>query len=542
MKHQQGYLSFVSVILIVIIGFIGMSVAYMESSSATATSNQAASLQALYLAEAGLEHATRELLLPTVASRYSCNGGGSSNLASTALTNTVGAGSYSVNSGGAPTYPTITTLNGALNSSDTTITVSSTSGYDNQGRIMIDRELINYYGKTSTTFTGAVRGVDGTTAVSHASGAAVGQYECKLVSQGGVPAVTGTPRGLRKIQDYLQLQETWAVGDTVNNNYSLIRWNKAGSEVTWSDGSDNSGKKDLKGISALSYSDIWAVGASAEFIHWDGSDWSKTTVTPNVTYNGVYCYASNDCHAVGDQKSNEEVILDYDGSSWSRATVGGNNSNKIDLKAVHCDAQTDCWAVGSRDGSTKVFYQCSGGPPCSWSGVDVSLANGLFTFNGVYCNSTSDCWAVGANDNFARYNGTSWSAYSTGLPSTNYRSIFCNNASDCWAVGDSNSSQDLFVHWNGTSWSRDSSNPSPVVNLRGVACAKTISSSASTQDCWAVGNRSGGNPQVFHYDGSSWTNFSTSGLSLPNVDLYGVAMIGPSSQPQAGWSEVFATN
>ena len=66
-----------------------------------------------------------------------------------------------------------TTLNGAINNSVTTITVVSTSAFPASGIIDIDTELITYTGKTPTTFTGCVRGANGTTAASHLTAATV---------------------------------------------------------------------------------------------------------------------------------------------------------------------------------------------------------------------------------------------------------------------------------------------------------------------------------------------------------------------------------
>ena len=66
-----------------------------------------------------------------------------------------------------------TTLNGAINNSVTTITVVSTSAFPASGIIDIDTELITYTGKTATTFTGCVRGANGTTAASHLTAATV---------------------------------------------------------------------------------------------------------------------------------------------------------------------------------------------------------------------------------------------------------------------------------------------------------------------------------------------------------------------------------
>ena len=73
------------------------------------------------------------------------------------------------------TIPTSVTnqLNGAINNSVTTITVDSTTGFPTSGTINIDLELITYTAKTATTFTGCVRGVNGTTAASHLDNALV---------------------------------------------------------------------------------------------------------------------------------------------------------------------------------------------------------------------------------------------------------------------------------------------------------------------------------------------------------------------------------
>ena len=62
---------------------------------------------------------------------------------------------------------TTTTLDGAITSVDTTITVDSTAGFETAGTITIEDEDIVYTGKTPTTFTGA------TVTESHADGVTV---------------------------------------------------------------------------------------------------------------------------------------------------------------------------------------------------------------------------------------------------------------------------------------------------------------------------------------------------------------------------------
>jgi len=66
-----------------------------------------------------------------------------------------------------------TALSFSITSAATTINVISTVGFSEQGRISIDSELIEYTGKTATSFTGATRGTAGTIAISHNSGAIV---------------------------------------------------------------------------------------------------------------------------------------------------------------------------------------------------------------------------------------------------------------------------------------------------------------------------------------------------------------------------------
>jgi len=87
-----------------------------------------------------------------------------------------GAGTW-----GGVVFGTATTAvsGGTLSSSNTTVTVTSTTGFSTPtGTLLIDQETITYTGTTGTTFTGCTRGVSGTgsgAATTHANGAAVVQ-------------------------------------------------------------------------------------------------------------------------------------------------------------------------------------------------------------------------------------------------------------------------------------------------------------------------------------------------------------------------------
>ena len=76
----------------------------------------------------------------------------------------------------------ITTLSSGIDDDDTTIPVVSTSSFDSTGTIIINTENITYTGTSSTSFTGATRGAESTTAASHSSGDTVAQIDA-----GGIP-------------------------------------------------------------------------------------------------------------------------------------------------------------------------------------------------------------------------------------------------------------------------------------------------------------------------------------------------------------------
>jgi hypothetical protein len=89
-----------------------------------------------------------------------------------------------------------TTLTAALDASNTTITVASTTGFSNaSGTLLIDQELATYTGNTATTFTGATRGANGTLAATHSNGSIV--YNASKYTGWGQSAASGIPQQLR---------------------------------------------------------------------------------------------------------------------------------------------------------------------------------------------------------------------------------------------------------------------------------------------------------------------------------------------------------
>ena len=95
-----------------------------------------------------------------------------------------GAGIWGGISGSAAT--TAVNDGSGMTASATSVTVDSSANFEATGYLLIDSEIIQYTGKTSTTFTGLTRGLFGTTAATHADDATVTE-----ASGGwGVPATT----------------------------------------------------------------------------------------------------------------------------------------------------------------------------------------------------------------------------------------------------------------------------------------------------------------------------------------------------------------
>jgi hypothetical protein len=142
----------------------------------------------------------------SIAANASDSGNGGASVVGTYQI-TTGSATFTQNTGwGAGTWGgvilgTVTTaLNGAINNSVTTITVTSTTGFTATGNILIDQENISYTGVTATTFTGCTRGLSGTgsgAAASHLTAASVVQSTTFTGWGQSAPAGQGIGQQLR---------------------------------------------------------------------------------------------------------------------------------------------------------------------------------------------------------------------------------------------------------------------------------------------------------------------------------------------------------
>ncbi len=183
--NEKGVALIAAVATLLILSLMGAVVVSVVGTESYSVVHQAQSLDTYWIAEAGVHRAL------TYLSRE--DGTCTAISGAAAFTNVaLGGGTFTVT---ATRYnPSPGSLAADITAASTTISVGAgeTTGFAPRGRIAIGSELIDYTGTTATTFTGARRGVDGTTApAQHSAGAAVSQYQCTITSISTLPSSFG---------------------------------------------------------------------------------------------------------------------------------------------------------------------------------------------------------------------------------------------------------------------------------------------------------------------------------------------------------------
>ena len=138
---------------------------------------------------------------------------------------------------------TASTLSSGITDAVTTIPVASSFYYPEQGgTVLIDSEQITFTGKATGQLTGCTRGVNGTTAAAHSSGAMVHNYTDHANGVHLINAATGNFITGRSDQNY---QRGLYVGTDCDSNYidlMCITWgqkNETGQSAIYLDGQYN---------------------------------------------------------------------------------------------------------------------------------------------------------------------------------------------------------------------------------------------------------------------------------------------------------------
>lgn len=537
MRKQRGYFLILAVIFIFVIGMMGALLSYIFANRARISAAVYNGMGTFYIAESGLEAATRYITRPSLdvaPLRVSC-GSVTGTVQLTAAT--MASGQFTATA----TAPVVraSTLSSVITSSASSIAVASAASFAAQGRIVIDRESIDYAAISGNTFVGLTRGADGTIASSHASGAAVGQYQCSLDVTAATPTIASSSYQ-RELQWGVQLQDGWAVGNRNVSNYTFYRWN-GGTELSWTDNSfascGTTCRANLNAVSMLSYADGWAVGdrTSGGFytlLRWDGSSW-----TPNLTVTacsgqhlmGVSMVSSQEGWAVGIRdtatcsgSNYRYTVLRWNGSTWSALSnatspsIPADNSANQNLNAVHViDTNGDgAGNIGFAVGNNGAILKYNGS---NWVADASPVSTNLF---GVAVVSASEAWAVGASGDILKWNGSSWSLFDTTVSQQlNAVSMLDTNGDGLADFGVAVGNNGRIMTYNGSSWSATTSSSN---NLFAVGVI-------DANDAWAAGAAG----RLTHWDGSVWTTSSVAEV------VNGLSFVSAKNKKTTGWTQVF---
>lgn len=414
LSAQRGASLLMAVVfLLIVIALFGLVGLRLAGTDITDTSLQNDSVEALFLAESGLERAIQRLAAGTA-----CD---------VAL---------------APEAPR------SLGRGDFQILSANPVGSLCRVRVL-GRVLLNGTARAQRT-------IEGDLSVS-SGGWAVGLNRTIVYWNGTAWTTTGftngTPAGRDLFAVYcISVSDCWAVGESG----TIVRGN--GSSWTTAGFTNNApGGEDLLGVHCPDTSTCWAVGTNGTLVRWNGatSTWSTAGFTngapSNRDLNAVYCLSATSCWAVGERLSGDGTIVRLVGSNWTTSGFTNNTPN-AHLRGVACPAANDCWAVGNTSGGAETIVRWNGS---GW--VDMPSYSGVpnVRLNAVHCIDASTCWAVGntssSRGTIIRLSGGSWSnaGITNNSPDEVLYGLNCSPGGDCWAVGNAGAS----VRLSGTTWS-----------------------------------------------------------------------------------------
>jgi hypothetical protein len=140
-----------------------------------------------------------------------------------------------------------------------------------------------------------------------------------------------------------------------------------------------------------------------------------------------------------------------------------------------------------------------------WAQVTSPTGDILYSIDMI---TPTDGWVVGFNGTILHWDGASWTLTPSPI-SADLFSVDMLSATDGWAVGtmyENFSMTSKILHWNGTIWSEVTPPPSATGILNSI-------SMISSMEGWTVGWRG----EIFYWNGSEWTEFSSPTTSSLNA-------------------------
>lgn len=308
----------------------------------------------------------------------------------------------------------------------------------------------------------------------------------------------------------------WAVGSYGNGSGSFPLIEHRG-HSHWTVVSSPHIAGSLSGIAAIAGNNIWAVGENDSsnmqetlIEHWNGKAW-QIVASPNFAPSGnalaaISAVSASDIWAVGITTSAsstsgyQPLIEHWNGTHWS---ISNSPAVAGRLSSVAAIGSNDAWAVGAYSGPNGIQTLTEHWNGAHWSVVNSPNPSIINNLNSVVKISAHDVWAAGNYTNspapsaeftplIVHWNGTKWSVVNSVLQGTSdlLNGMAAVSANNIVVVGDYRTGLDpqgpyftLVERWNGTQWSVVNS-PSPGSLDSDLVAAARV---PRTNRIWAVG-------------------------------------------------------
>jgi hypothetical protein len=244
--------------------------------------------------------------------------------------------------------------------------------------------------------------------------------------------------------------DVWAVGHAdsitfVGSQTLILHWN--GSRWRRVAAPSPGGPEDqsvLTGVTAISPSDAWAVGAfrtndpadarSLTF-HWNGNAWTSVPNSCGPTLREVFALSSTNVWAVGGGST-----CRWNGSAWTRIPAAPPiTQGSLDLQDVTGTAANNLWAVGLVASSCGEGQVCFSGAIERWNGTSWTYMGRPEILYGVHARAANDVYAAGSAIGPAvlHFDGSAWSDVPQPSPSIPGRlfAVDAQSSGTWWAAG-----------------------------------------------------------------------------------------------------------
>ncbi len=275
---------------------------------------------------------------------------------------------------------------------------------------------------------------------------------------------------------------------------------------------------------------------------WNGASWSVLGAGVNggiqaLATNGTELYAGGIFSAAGGIPANNVAV--WNGTSWD-SLGSGINSGVLGIQGLAASG-SDVYAASDLIANRIVKWNGTNWDSLG-SGIPVNLPNFArsplaITGGDLYVGGYFTTVGGVVVNNFARWNGSSWSAVqSAGLhEGVHGYAVYAIgvNGSDVYAGGAFREAGDVSANgiakWNGSGWSALGDGPFP------LCCGSVNAIACSGSSVYAVSD--GSSNQISKWDGSSWSD-----LGQANLDINAIAVSGTDVYVGGGFSSVDGTS